>query len=91
MRGRLETHNNGFRNEFKTQALLINNRYELHNLRQSKGSIGEFARKIIAKTKVAFQAEDKNIPRKLVIEFFIKEPEIPRIPVVLRIRTILNL
>lgn len=58
--------------KFKTQALLSNIRDELHNLKQGKESIGEFARKVLAKTKVAFQGEDKNIPRKLAIDLFIK-------------------
>lgn len=58
--------------KFETQALLSNIRDVLHNLRQRKESIGESARKILAKTKVAFQGEDKNIPRNLAIDFFIK-------------------
>ncbi|EYC38798.1 hypothetical protein Y032_0694g1592 [Ancylostoma ceylanicum] len=58
--------------KFKNQAMLSNIRDELHNLRQGKDSVGEFARKILAKTKVAFQGEDKSVPRKLAIDFFIK-------------------
>ncbi|KAL6725577.1 hypothetical protein Aduo_007618 [Ancylostoma duodenale] len=53
--------------------MLSNIRDELHNSRQGKDSVGEFARKTLAKTKVAFQGEDKSVPRKLAIDFFTKE------------------
>ncbi|KAL6728867.1 hypothetical protein Aduo_010600 [Ancylostoma duodenale] len=58
--------------KFKNQAMLSNIRDELHNMRQGKDSVGEFAKKILAKTKIAFQGEDKTVPNKLAIDFFIK-------------------
>ncbi|KAL6735273.1 hypothetical protein Aduo_005730 [Ancylostoma duodenale] len=52
--------------------MLSSIRDELHNMRQGKDSVGEFAKKILAKTKIAFQGEDKTVPNKLAIDFFIK-------------------
>ncbi|KHJ89073.1 integrase core domain protein, partial [Oesophagostomum dentatum] len=66
--------------KFKNQAMLSNIRDELHNMRQGKDSVADFAKKIVAKTKIAFQGEDKTIPAKLAIDFFIKglRPEIKK-------------
>ena len=58
--------------KFKSQALLSNVRDELHHMREGKDFVGELVRKILAKTKVAFQGEHPGIPRKLAIDFFIK-------------------
>lgn len=66
--------------KFKTKTFFNNIRDKIHNLRQGKESVGEFARKIVAKTKVAFQDEDKNIRRMPTIDYFYKRlrPEIRR-------------
>lgn len=41
-------------------------------MKQGDYIVEEFAKKILAKTKEAFQGENKYMPNKLVIEFFIK-------------------
>ncbi|VDL74593.1 unnamed protein product [Nippostrongylus brasiliensis] len=66
--------------KFKTQAAMSNARDELHNLRQGKEPIADFAKKVKAKTKMAFQGEDPSIPDRLAIDFFIKglRPELRR-------------
>ncbi|VDK56663.1 unnamed protein product, partial [Cylicostephanus goldi] len=56
----------------KNEAVLSNIRDELHGLIQGKDSVGEFARKVLAKAKVAYQGQDKRIISQLAIDVFIK-------------------
>ncbi|EPB76327.1 hypothetical protein ANCCEY_04584 [Ancylostoma ceylanicum] len=41
-------------------------------MRQGRNLVGEFAKKSLTKTKVAFQGENKSVPNKVAIDFFIK-------------------
>ncbi|VDK54013.1 unnamed protein product [Cylicostephanus goldi] len=50
----------------------VSERDELHCLIQGKDSVGEFARKLLAKAKVAHQSHDKRIISQLAIDVFIK-------------------
>ncbi|VDK60516.1 unnamed protein product, partial [Cylicostephanus goldi] len=56
----------------KNEAVLSNVRDELHGLIQGKDSVGEFARKVLAKAKVAYQGQDKALISQLAIDVFIK-------------------
>ncbi|KIH60390.1 integrase core domain protein [Ancylostoma duodenale] len=64
----------------KSEALLSNLRDELHNLTQGKDSVGEFAKKVHNKTKIAFQGQGEGIVARMATDFFIKglNPEIRR-------------
>ncbi|KAL6723621.1 hypothetical protein Aduo_018604 [Ancylostoma duodenale] len=63
---------------FKSQALLSNLRDELHNIVQGKDSVGEFAKKVFSKTKIAFQGQGDRVVSRMAIDFFVKglNPEI---------------
>ncbi|VDK81208.1 unnamed protein product [Cylicostephanus goldi] len=56
----------------KNEAILSNVRDELHSLTQGKDSVGEFARKVLAKAKVACQGQDKKLISQVAIDVFIK-------------------
>ncbi|KAL6740328.1 hypothetical protein Aduo_013694 [Ancylostoma duodenale] len=58
--------------KFKSEAVLSNLRDELHNLTQGKDSVGEFAKKVYNKTKIAFQGQGENIVARMATDFFIK-------------------
>ncbi|KAL6738683.1 hypothetical protein Aduo_012205 [Ancylostoma duodenale] len=56
----------------KSQALLCNLRDELHNLTQGRDSVGEFAKKVYSKMKIAFQGQGDRIISRMAIDFFVK-------------------
>ncbi|EPB78977.1 hypothetical protein ANCCEY_01932 [Ancylostoma ceylanicum] len=58
--------------KFESEAILSNVRDELHNLTQGRDTVGDFAKKVFAKTKVAFQGQNKNMITQLAIDFFVK-------------------
>ncbi|KIH59192.1 hypothetical protein ANCDUO_10591 [Ancylostoma duodenale] len=64
--------------KLKSEALLSNLRDELHNMTQGKDSVGEFAKKVYTKTKIAFQGQGDGTITRMATDFFIKglNPEI---------------
>ncbi|EYC08294.1 hypothetical protein Y032_0067g95 [Ancylostoma ceylanicum] len=64
--------------KLKSEALLSNLRDELHNMTQGKDSVGEFAKKVYSKTKIAFQGQGDGIITRMATDFFVKglNPEI---------------
>lgn len=66
--------------KLKNQAALSNIRDELHNMTQGKDSVGEFARKVLTKTKYAFQGQGDKVVAQMATDFFITglNPEIRR-------------
>ncbi|VDO84829.1 unnamed protein product [Heligmosomoides polygyrus] len=67
--------------KLKNQATLSNIRDELHNISQGKDSVGEFARKVLTKTRFAFQGQGDRVINQMAIDFFIKglNPELRKV------------
>ncbi|EYC17816.1 hypothetical protein Y032_0029g1885 [Ancylostoma ceylanicum] len=56
----------------RSQALLSNLRDELHNLSQGRDSVGEFAKQVYFKTKMAFQVQGDRIISRMAIDFSVR-------------------
>lgn len=65
-------------NKLKNQAALSNIRDELHHITQGKDSVGELERKVLTKTKYAFQGQGDKVVTQMATDIFIKglNPEV---------------